>query len=124
MDKPDAPVIVHIDQSEPETTIHPQPPPELVMIVADDPPEEPAEVTVTPNPMEAVDNRFRTLEQRLDAIENRMVTAETDISTRAEGDHSHPVPTELAALSEHIQKITEEEVEPERVRWWNRKIFG
>jgi hypothetical protein len=120
------PVIVDVDVGTDQSSEVPDPAPIIVVHNEPEPePEpEPAPIAVVPNPMETVDNRFHTLEQRMDAAENRLVEHDTAIAGRAESEHSHPVPSELAALNDHLTDIVREEVAPRKEHWWDKKLWG
>lgn len=124
--KPPDTVIVEVntgDQSSDIDTpeIPAEPPAAPVVIVENVNPTVPD--TPGSDPMDEVRNRFEVVERRLDAVEQTQVQHASDIAGRAEAAHSHSLPPVIEALQENLEAVEAEEVAPQKVPFYKRKLF-
>lgn len=89
--------------------------------------EQEVQEAETPSEIAAAEARLNDAIAQLTARQRQLESTLNDLRTshegKAEREHSHPVPSELSALHEHLSDIEKEESNPVAVHWWKRRAW-
>jgi hypothetical protein len=104
-----------------DVKVSPDPPVEtssdpVVVVVAPELEPEPTPdpvVVIAPEPSE-METRVREIENRLNLHDVQLVECRQLAESRAPSDHDHPMPPNLARLSEHLDEMEADDVPPSR----------